>query len=378
MTSSPPKQDLARILLVVLALGTLIAGIGWVLRPFLLATVWAAMIAISTWPIMRWFQRRLGGRRGPAVAVMVLLLLLLLVAPVSVAISTIFEFADQFGDEARHLSSLTLPAPPAWVGELPLVGERLEAKWLELAERGPGALAKSLAPYGREAGSWLARSAGSIGGMLVTFLLTVVIAAILFSSGEEAATGMRRFFRRLAGSRGENAVTLAAQSIRAVALGVVVTAVVQTGLAGIGLVVAGVPHAALLTAIILVFCIAQLGPTLVLLPTVLWLYSTGATGWGTALLIWSIGVGTIDNVLRPFLIKKGADLPLLLIFAGVLGGLLGFGVVGLFVGPAILAVAWTLVRAWIADLDVDPDVADDASGPDVPSAPNADPGVAGL
>jgi predicted PurR-regulated permease PerM len=357
MTTSPPKQDLARILLVVLALSVLFVGIGWVLRPFLLAMVWAAMIAIATWPIMLWFQRRLWGRRGAAVAVMVLLLLLLLVVPVSLAVLTIVEYAGQIGDEARHLSTMALPAPPEWIEKLPLVGARLHAGWLEMVQRGPGALAGSLAPYGREAVSWLVGSAGAFGGMLVQFLLTIVVAGILFSSGEEAAAAVRRFFRRLGGSRGEDAVILASQAVRAVALGVVVTAVVQTGLAGIGLAVAGVPHAGVLTAITMVFCIAQIGPTLVLLPTVLWLYSTGATGWAAALLIWSIGVGTIDNVLRPFLIRKGADLPLLLIFAGVLGGLFAFGVVGLFVGPTILAVAWTLVGAWVADLDGDSAVA---------------------
>jgi predicted PurR-regulated permease PerM len=342
---------------VVLALSVLIVGTAWVLRPFLLAMVWATMIAIATWPIMLWFQRQLWGRRSAAVAVMVLLLLLLLVVPVSLAVATILEYADQIGEEARHLSTMSLPAPPEWIGKLPLVGGKLEAAWLEAVKRGPGALAGSLAPYGREAVSWLVGSAGAFGGMILQFLLTIVIDGILFSSGEAAAAGVRRFFRRLGGSRGENAVVLASQAVRAVALGVVVTAVVQTGLAGLGLAVAGVPHAGALTAIILIACIAQVGPTVVLLPTVLWLYSTGATGWAVALLVWSIGVATIDNVLRPFLIRKGADLPLLLIFAGVLGGLFAFGVVGLFVGPTILAVAWTLVGAWVADLEGDSAVA---------------------
>ena len=146
---------------------------------------------------------------------------------------------------------------------------------------------------------------------------------------------------------------LAGNAVRAVALGVVVTALVQTTLAGVGLAVAGIPHAGLLTAIVLVLCIAQVGPLLVMAGAVIWLYSTGSTGWGTALLIWSVGVISIDNILRPILIKKGADLPLLLIFAGVIGGLIGFGVIGLFIGPAVLAVAYTLTTSWIAELDGD-------------------------
>jgi predicted PurR-regulated permease PerM len=146
-------------------------------------------------------------------------------------------------------------------------------------------------------------------------------------------------------------VVLAGQAIRAVALGVVVTAVVQSTLAGIGLAVAGVPYAAVLTAIALILCIAQLGPTLVLAPAVGWLYWTGDPVWGTVLLVWTILVGSMDNFLRPFLIKRGADLPLLLIFVGVIGGLISMGIIGLFVGPTVLAVTYRLLESWIADVD---------------------------
>ena len=160
---------------------------------------------------------------------------------------------------------------------------------------------------------------------------------------------MRRFGRRLAAERGESSVVLAGQAIRAVALGVGVTAVVQTVLGGIGLAVAGVPFAGFLSAVMLMLCIAQLGPALVLFPAVAWMYWTGESAWGTVLLVWSLVVSALDNVLRPVLIKRGADLPLLLIFAGVIGGMLGFGLIGIFVGPVVLAVTYTLLEAWIED-----------------------------
>jgi predicted PurR-regulated permease PerM len=346
--------DLPRVLLAVLTLVILIAGTGWVMRPFLLALVWATMITVSSWPILEWFQRRFRGRRAPAVAVMVVMLLLLLVVPLSLTITTIAENADRISEALRDAASMTLPAPPEWLGKVPLVGAKLEAAWVALAASGPGALGAAAAPYGREVLRWLGSQAASFGGTLVEFLLTVLIAGILFSSGEAAASGVRRFFRRLAGERGENTVELAGKAVRAVALGVVVTALVQSALAGLGLWIAGVPRPGLLTALSLVLCIAQVGPILVLGPSVIWLYWSGSTGWATALLVWSVGVGTIDNVLRPVLIRKGADLPLLLIFAGVIGGLIGFGVVGLFIGPAILAVAYTLTTSWIAELDQEP------------------------
>lgn len=186
--------------------------------------------------------------------------------------------------------------------------------------------------------------------MLIQFLLVVVIVAILYSSGETAARMVRRFGRRLAGERGENSIILAGQAIRGVALGVGVTAIVQTVLGGLGLAVAGVPFASLLSAVMLMLCIAQIGPTLVLLPAVGWMYWSGDNGWATALLVWSLAVGSLDNILRPMLIKRGADLPLLLIFSGVIGGMLSFGLIGIFVGPVVLAVTYTLLQAWVEDV----------------------------
>jgi len=155
------------------------------------------------------------------------------------------------------------------------------------------------------------------------------------------------FGRRLAGDNGERVVLLAGASIRAVALGVVGTALVQTVLAGIGLAAAGIPLAGFLTALVLLFCIAQVGPMVVLVPAVIWLFWNERTGWGIALLVWSLVVGTLDNVLRPYLIRKGANLPLLLIFAGVIGGLIAFGVIGLFVGPVVLAIVYMLLQQWL-------------------------------
>ena len=160
---------------------------------------------------------------------------------------------------------------------------------------------------------------------------------------------MRAFAYRLAGARGEQSVTLGGQAIRAVALGVIVTAVVQSLLGGIGLVVAGVPFAGFLTALMFMLGVAQVGATPVMVLAVGWLYWSGNTLTATIFLPWAILVSVLDNILRPLLIKRGADLPLILIFAGVIGGLIAFGVVGLFVGPVVLAIAYTELSAWIAD-----------------------------
>jgi predicted PurR-regulated permease PerM len=185
--------------------------------------------------------------------------------------------------------------------------------------------------------------------MTFDILLTVIIAAILYATGGTAAKGIISFARRLAGRRGEEVAVLAAKSVRGVALGVVVTAVVQSTLGGIGLAVAGVPAAPLLTAVMFMLCLAQLGPVLVLIPAVIWLFWSGHGTWGTVLAVWAIPVLSLDNILRPVLIKKGADLPLLLIFAGVIGGLVALGMIGIFIGPVVLAVTYTLTKSWIEE-----------------------------
>jgi predicted PurR-regulated permease PerM len=292
-------------------------------------------------------QGALGGRRWAAVTVMTLAMLFLLVAPLTTAILTVIDRRDEIVARAASLSTADVPQPPAWLEGVPLVGVRLSEEWRRLAAIGAEELAAQAAPYIRQALTWFAGQAGGLGLMVLHFVLTLIISAILYSNGEAAARGVRRFGRRLADERGENAVVLSGQAIRAVALGVIVTAVVQSAAAGLGLAVAGIPYAGVLTTIILVLCIAQIGPILVLVPAVAWVYWSGNTLLGTVLLIWSIAVGLLDNVLRPILIRRGADLPLLLIFAGVIGGLISLGLVGIFVGPVVLAVGYRLVTAWI-------------------------------
>ena len=346
---SAVRQDLTRTTLAVIFIFALIAASFWVLRPFLAATVWATMLVVATWPLLKSLEARFSGRRGPAVAVMTLGMLLLLILPLWGAIETIADHADQLTDAAKKVAVTGVPQPPEWVGRLPLVGEKLAASWHQVADGGSAGLVSRFGPYVKDAAKWILGQAGSLGGMLLQFLLIVILSAIMYSSGEEAARSVRRFGRRLAGERGENSVILAGQAIRGVALGVGVTAIVQTVLGGIGLAIAGVPFASLLSAVMLMLCIAQLGPGLVLFPAVGWMYWMGDNGWATFLLVWSLIVGSLDNFLRPILIKKGADLPLLLIFAGVIGGMLGFGLIGIFVGPVVLAVTYTLLEAWIED-----------------------------
>jgi predicted PurR-regulated permease PerM len=347
MPSPNGRLDLPRTTLAVLFIVGIIGASFWILRPFVPALIWATMVVVATWPLMLRVQDKLWRQRWLAVVVMTIVMLLVFVVPLILAVEAIVSNADEMAGWAQHLATVNLPQPPDWLHKIPIVGERTAAAWRDIADSGPKELAKRVAPYAQDAAQWFALQVGSFGLVALQFLLTVILSAILYANGETAARGLRHFGARLAGPYGRDAVLLAGQAIRGVAMGVVVTAIVQSLFAGIGLAVAGIPLAAVLTAVIFILCVAQIGPGLVLIPAIAWLYWKGDTAWATALLVWSLFVGTMDNFLRPFLIKMGADLPLLLIFAGVIGGLLAFGLVGIFVGPLILAVSYTLTVAWV-------------------------------
>jgi predicted PurR-regulated permease PerM len=344
---SDRSTDITRVVLFVLVIGVLLAGSVWTLLPFLSGMIWATTIAVATWPTLLKVQQVMWGRRPLAVAVMILLVLLVFIVPFALAISALLDAARHSPAVLSAFLTHGLSPPPDWVATIPVVGKSLVERWQSIAAGGPEALAAAVQPYTRSAAGWAMAATGGIGSTLVLILLTILLLTILYAQGETAARGVLAFARRLGGESGERTVRLAGQAIRGVALGVVVTALVQALLAGIGLWFCGVPHPGFLTAIAFILGIAQLGPMLVLLPSVGWLYWVGTPGWATVLLIWSLPVGALDNVVRPLLIRRGVQLPLLLIIAGVIGGLIRFGMVGLFIGPVVLAATYTLAKDWV-------------------------------
>lgn len=339
---------LGRSALQLLALGLLIAGTLWIVRPFLIPGIWATLLSVALWPLLLRVQRACGGRRAPAVVALTLALLLMLVVPLYLGIHAIVANAEDLAAWVQSVRTWRVPQPPDWVAHVPLLGSSLSARWHDLAVQGPQELAASLAPQARQLARWMVSEMGGLGAVVLNFLLMTILAAILFARGEIAAAGVLRFSHRLAGAQGERAALLAGQAIRAVALGVVVTAIVQTALVALGFAVIGLPFAAILCALSFMLSVAQIGPLPILIGAVIWVFSTQGAVWGGAYLVWAMMCGTIDNIVRPVLIKRGAaDLPLLLIFAGVIGGLIGFGIIGLFVGPVVLAVGYMLVQEWM-------------------------------
>lgn len=346
ISKMPDSRCITSTTLQVFFIGLLIAAGFWTIRPFLTPLIWAIIIVVATWPAMLKVQAFLWGRRWLAVTVMSVGLLMLLVAPLSVAIISIIDKSDEIVGWIKSLSALTLASPPRWLSDVPLLGPRLVVKWQQFATASSQEVSAKLVPYSSMLVQWFVSQAGNIGMMILNFLLTVLVAAILYAKGETASAGALRLAHRLAGRQGENTLILSAQSIRGVALGVVLTALIQSVIGGIGLAIAGIP-AVLLSGVMFLLCIAQVGPGLVLIPAVVWMYWSGETLWGTVLLVFAIIACTIDNLIRPFLIKKGVELPLIVILGGVLGGLVAFGIIGIFIGPVVLAVIYTLLQAWV-------------------------------
>jgi len=340
--------DVTHVVLVVLFISLLIAATFWVLSPFLTSILWATIVVVAIWPLLLRLQTSLGGSRGRAVTIMTLAILVVVFVPVALAVSTIVSNAENVTTGIRSLETIALPAPPAWLAHIPLAGARLTAKWTSFAALDAEQRLTVLTPYVQAGLQWFAAKVGSVSTMLLQFLLTTIISAILMANGETFREGILRFAQRLAGQQGRDVALLAGQTIRSVVLGVVVTALIQSAIGGAGLFITGIPAAGLLAAVMFFLCLSQLGPLLVLLPAVAWLYWSGAAGWATGLLVVALIAGAFDNVVRPLLIKRGADLPLILIFAGVLGGLLAFGIIGLFIGPVVLSVGYTLSDAWMA------------------------------
>lgn len=350
------RVDIPRVLLSVLFLSIMIIACMWVVQPFILGFAWAGTVVIATWPVLLRLQRLLWGRRSLAVLVMTLLLTLLFVIPIALLVNSIVDNSGPVVNwaTAGHMS----PPELNWLRDIPLVGDKLWQSWHNLLQSGGRALMAKVQPYIGATTNWFVGQIAHVGSFVMHCFLMLAFSALLYWRGENVGMGFRHFAYRLAAQRGDAAVVLAGQAIRAVALGVVVTALVQGILGGIGLAICGIPYATLLTVVMILCCLVQIGPLLVLIPAIAWLYWTGDTTWGTVLLVWGAVVGMMDNVIRPMLIRMGADLPLILVLSGVIGGLIAFGMIGLFIGPVVLAVSYRLYVVWVNEAplpDEDPE-----------------------
>ena len=355
LTSPPPPRvepvvsqgELIRRILSIVVVALLGGASLWILAPFLPAFIWGATIAVAIWPLLLRVQARMGGRRGAAATVMTLVMLLAFFGPLFILVSSLIEHTGDVATMGAELARNGLPPAPTWLAGLPVVGAKAATRWNAYAAMSGDQLVAAAQPFLGTVSAWLLAKAGSLVMLTLQFVLTAILTTILFLHGETAGRAALAMARKLAGQEGEELMVLAGRSVRGVALGVVVTALLQTAISAVALLATGVPGAGLLAGAVLVLCLAQIGPLIVLAGGTAWLYWTGHPTAGTILLILTIIISVMDNFIRPVLIKRGANLPLLLVFAGVIGGMLAFGVLGIFVGPVILAVTYTLLGAWV-------------------------------
>jgi len=317
-----------------------------IVKPFVTIILWGVIIAIAVSPTYEKLVTKLGDRRGLAAFVFILLMLIVLIIPASMLTGTIIDGARQTADILGS-GRVHVPPPPESVSHWPIIGEKLAAFW-QLASSNLTEALERVQPQIKEASRWLLGAAAGAGIGLLKFLASIIIAGVLLPGAANSAESSERIFRRLAGDQGSAFRQLATSTVRSVARGILGVALIQALLAGAGLAFVGVPAAGLLTVLVLMLCIVQLGPGLVMIPVAIWLFAAGDSQI-TAILfaIYTVPVILIDNVLKPILLGRGVAVPMLVIFLGAIGGFLSMGIIGLFVGSIVLVVGYTLLIEWL-------------------------------
>ena len=346
------ERRLGRRLLEVLIRATLLLAMALlcyrVLAPFLPLAIWAVIFAVTLYPLHLRIAAYLGGRNGLTATLLVLLGIAVLVVPIAILMSSLGDSVRTL-IEAVQQNTLQIPPPPETVAAWPVIGGKLHAVWSQAHDNLP-ALVHSMQPKIGD----LARTAlgfvASIAGGLIAFLGALVLAGIFMAFGEYGARACLSVFKRIAGdARGASLAQLSTATIRAVAQGVVGVALIQAILVGLALLVAGVPWAGALAAMVLVLGIAQVPAVIVTLPAIAWIWSRGGGGTLEALIytVLLLVSGMADNVLKPLMLGRGVDVPMPVILVGALGGMATGGIIGMFVGATLLALAWRVVTGWV-------------------------------
>ncbi|QCI18684.1 AI-2E family transporter YdiK [Buchnera aphidicola] len=350
MQNPKEKMDLSQFILSLIFIIAISIASFLIIKPFMLGFLWASTIVISTWPLMLKIQKFLGGQRLIAVISMIIILLLLFIIPIVLLVNSLIATSIPL---IHWFSSNTLEFPELiWLRDIPLIGKKIFISYQELLDSDGAELIKEVKPYMGRTTEFFILQAKNFGLFVMHLTLMLLFSILLYWNGEKISNLVRQFASRIHAKNGDAIILLTVRAIRSVALGVVVTALIQAFLSGIGLLISGVPYWTLLMILIVFSCLIQLGPLPILIPSIIWLYWHNDTTWGTLLLIWSFFVFILDNILRPFLIRMGSDLPTFLILSGVIGGLLNFGMIGLFIGPVVLLILYRLIIFWIYGISI--------------------------
>jgi len=353
--------------------GLLVVGIVLVVRPFIISLILAAVLAYASWPVYEWLLARLHERTGRAATLMTVLLLLTLVTPFAIMAVSLVDNAVELLRLLRETLNRPLPAPPAWLESFPLAGAYLNGKWLALMQEEEGARLLQLKQYLLQLPlrDWAIAAGSALGQGVILITFSVLICFFFYRDGPAITARVQTVMEHLAGHRARDLIEVTAGTVSRVVNGILGTALAQSVLALIGFWIAGVPGAMLLGLLTFFLSIIPMGPPLVWLPAALWLYFHGELAWAIFMAAYGmLVISSIDNFVKPYLISRGGALPLLLVFMGVLGGLMAFGFIGVFLGPVILAIGYALLAEWM-----NPSVQAERAG-DAASGDTAPPGGA--
>jgi predicted PurR-regulated permease PerM len=315
------------------------------IHPFIPIFAWSVVLAVALYPVYNWLSVHLGDRPKLAAVIITVVNLAIIIGPATWLGLGLIEGLQSFAEQLDS-GRLVVPSPPESIKDWPIVGAQLYSLW-DQASTNLGAALSAIAPHLKQLAGPVFAFAGSASVGTLKFIASVLLAGFLFRSGPRLVAAIRSVQARLVSQRGQDFVALAGATIRTVSQGVIGIAVLQSLLFGIGLKLAGVPHAGVLAFAVLVLAIMQIGSAIVLLPVIIWIWTTKDFGAALLITIYLLVVGLADNVLKPMLMGRGLSTPALVIFIGLLGGTIAHGIVGLFIGPIILAVAWELMMAWI-------------------------------
>jgi predicted PurR-regulated permease PerM len=334
-------------------LGLIFIIVAWclkILMPFVTVIVWGTIIAIAVYKPFLSLMEKMGGRKKLAATLISVIGIAIILVPVIWLSASLVESATALGTQIID-GTMGLPAPPESVRTWPLIGEKMYDLWHQ-ASANIVAFAHKYPEQISKIGVKLLGLAAGISGAVLQFVVSMLIAGVFLSSAGSINQAMQKLARRLVSWRGEIVVGLTTATVRSVAVGVLGIALIQGILAGVGMMLADVPGAGLIAFVVLVFAIAQLPPVLVLAPVVFYVFSTSSTTVAVIFMIWAILVSMSDAVLKPLLLGRGVDVPMLVILMGAIGGMITSGIVGLFTGAVVLALGYKLLQAWMLKGDM--------------------------
>ena len=349
--SDHPSNDktlIARTMEITIHVGIVMLLLFWCFRiaqPFIQIFVWGIIIAIAVFPAYRWLNSVLRGRKKLAAALVTLLLLVIIVVPCVMFALSLVETAQKLSADFVG-GSLRIPSPPESIKSWPVIGQTLHGFWHLSSENLTAALGQ-IAPYLKSLGLWLLNSAAGAGFGIVSFVISILIAGILLANGARGAQVAKAIAVRLAGERGADLVELARATVRSVARGILGVALIQAILAGLGCLVVGVPGAGLWALVVLILAVVQLPTFIILAPIVVYVFYTTGTVPAVLFAIWNLLVGGCDSFLKPLLMGRGVDVPMLVVFIGAIGGFILNGIIGLFLGAIILSLGFKLFELWL-------------------------------